>query len=94
MKLLRHHAFPCFGCLNFSIANHFLDLFYALPGRSLHAKALCDQEMPAGRWYWNLPLVSMLLILVPLAVVFVLYHLKMRAVRRQQMIDSLLSECV
>ena len=53
------------------------------------------KEMPTGRWYWNLPLVSMILILFPLAVVFVLYHLKMRAVRRQQMIDSLLSaECV
>ncbi|CAL1162491.1 unnamed protein product [Cladocopium goreaui] len=53
-----------------------------------------SKEMPTGRWYWNLPLVSMILILFPLAVVFVLYHLKMRAVRRQQMIDSLLAECV
>ncbi|CAK8990872.1 Uncharacterized protein SCF082_LOCUS2423, partial [Durusdinium trenchii] len=53
------------------------------------------KEMPSGRWYWNLPLASMVLIFFPLTVVAILYHLKMRAVRRQQMIDSLLSaECV
>ncbi|CAJ1430405.1 unnamed protein product [Effrenium voratum] len=61
--------------------------------REAPVKSAPSKEMPSGKWYWNLPLVSMVLILLPLAVVFALYHLKMRAIRRQQMIDSLL-ECV
>ena len=36
------------------------------------------QEMPTGRWYWSLPMASLVLILVPTGIVFTMYKLKMR----------------
>mmetsp|Transcript_11612 Transcript_11612/g.12626 ORF Transcript_11612/g.12626 Transcript_11612/m.12626 type:complete len:100 (-) Transcript_11612:183-482(-) len=50
------------------------------PGPNVPAK-----EMPSGRWYWNLPLVSLILVLLPSGVIFVMYQLKMRSLRRQQL---------
>ncbi|CAE7544308.1 unnamed protein product [Symbiodinium pilosum] len=50
-------------------------------------------EMPSGRWYWNLPLVTCILLFLPTGLVAVLYQLKMRTVRRQRMLEGLVSEC-
>ena len=41
------------------------------------------EEMPSGRWYWNLPLVSLILLLVPSGIIFAMYQLKMRSLRSQ-----------
>ncbi|CAE7039535.1 unnamed protein product [Symbiodinium natans] len=42
-------------------------------------------EMPSGQWYWNLPLVTCILLFLPTGIVAVLYQLKMRTIRRQHM---------
>ncbi|CAK9082801.1 unnamed protein product [Durusdinium trenchii] len=42
-----------------------------------------SKEMPSGRWYWNLPLVSLILVLLPAGIIFTMYQLKMRSLRHE-----------
>ncbi|CAJ1380987.1 unnamed protein product [Effrenium voratum] len=53
-----------------------------------------SKEMPTGRWYWSLPMASLVLILVPTGIVFTMYKLKMRSMRRQQLAEGFVEDCV